>query len=306
LTNHHRDVAASLQLATEQAIAHLVGSVRELAPSRNLVLVGGVVSNSVAVGRTTADGRFDRVFVPPATGDNGTAYGAAYHVYCRVLRRPRRFVLEHAAWGPAHSAQSAERAARSAGLAVRKLPRAALIEHVVSSLALGNVVGWFQGRMELGARALGNRSLLADPRRRDMRDIINTKIKFRESFRPFAPSVLCERVGDYFEPGVESPFMERVLRVREDRRDEIPAVVHVDGSCRVQTVTRKANALYYDLIRAFGERTGTPVLLNTSLNEGEPIVNTPEQAIACFSRTAMDLLVIGNLVLNRSAAAGGS
>jgi carbamoyltransferase len=175
----------------------------------------------------------------------------------------------------------------------------ALLDRVVDDLCAGKVVGWFQGRMEFGARALGNRSLLADPRRSDMRDIINLKIKFREKFRPFAPSILEEKVSEFFTLDEPSPFMERVLQIRPEKRDLIPAVTHVDGSGRLQSVSAKTNPLYWNLIHCFGERTGVPILLNTSLNENEPIVRTPEEAIKCFLRTQMDTLVLGSYYVNR-------
>jgi carbamoyltransferase len=190
-------------------------------------------------------------------------------------------------------------------IVTREMNREELLGFAVEAICNGNVVGWFQDRMEFGARALGSRSLLADPRRVDMRDIINLKIKFREKFRPFAPSVLEEYVGEWFEVDEPSPFMERVLPIRPDKRSEIPAVTHVDGSGRLQTVSRKTSPLYWELIERFRQRTGVPMLLNTSLNENEPIVRTPDEALSCFLRTAMDVLILGDLVVTRNVAPGG-
>jgi carbamoyltransferase len=184
------------------------------------------------------------------------------------------------------------------------MEREALLDYVVEAICDGKVVGWFQDRMEFGARALGSRSLLADPRRADMRELINLKIKFREKFRPFAPSVLEEHVGDYFTVDEPSPFMERVLPIHPQKQVEIPAVTHVDGSGRLQTVSRRTSPLYWELIDRFRQRTGVPMLLNTSLNENEPIVRTPQEAVSCFQRTAMDMLVLGNLVVERNGEIG--
>jgi carbamoyltransferase len=189
---------------------------------------------------------------------------------------------------------------QSLNLQPKKLEKAAMLNHIVDAICDGKVIGWFQGRMEFGARALGNRSLIADPRRADMRDIINLKIKFREKFRPFAPSILEEFVGEYFEIDEPVPFMEKVFKIRPEKREKIPAVTHVDGTGRLQSVSRHTNSLYWELINAFYQRTGIPLLLNTSLNENEPIVRTPQEAIQCFLRTNMDSLVLGCYYIDRS------
>lgn len=223
-----------------------------------------------------------------------TAIGAAFYVWQQVLQQPRHFVMEHAAWGCEFSDEECLQALQKYSLAVKALEREELLEQVVDALCEGKVIGWFQGRMEFGARALGNRSILADPRHADMRDILNLKIKLRESFRPFAPSILEEAVEEYFTVSESAPFMERVLTIRPQMRSLIPAVTHVDGSGRLQTVSRETNPLYWDLIDAFRQRTGVPMLLNTSFNENEPIVCTPEEAIECFLRTGMDILVLGS------------
>ena len=299
ITQQHEDIAASLQVVTEEIILHLVNKLYEQSPNENLVIVGGCAMNSVANGKITTNSPYKNVYVPVGAADNGTAYGAAYHVWHRTLDNPRSFVLESASWGDDVSTESVRQAIKSAGLGLIEKNDDELYEYVVDAICDGKVVGWFQGRMEFGARALGNRSLLADPRRLDMRDIINLKIKFRERFRPFAPSILEEYVSDYFEINEPSPFMERVLPIKATRHDEIPAVTHVDGSGRLQTVSRETTPRYWGLIDCFRRRTGVPILLNTSLNENEPIVRTPAEAISCFQRTAMDMLVMGNLMVER-------
>jgi carbamoyltransferase len=248
--------------------------------------------------------------VQPASGDNGTALGAALWVWHQVLGQPRSFVMIHANWGPeaADAAIDAALAARSAdltgrGCAIQAMPgSAALADWTAARLAEGLVVGWFQGRMEWGARALGNRSILADPRRADMRQIINSRIKFREKFRPFAPAVLEEAYDRYFVDAVPDPFMAQVYPVRAEQRSVVPAITHVDGSGRIQTVSRATNPRFWELIRAFERRTGVPMLLNTSFNENEPIVLDPAEALDCFLRTRMDVLVLGSRVITKTTA----
>jgi carbamoyltransferase len=302
VTKKHENIAASLQRVTEEIIFHLLNQLYERAPSPNVVLVGGCAMNSVANGKVTRETPFRQVYIPVGAADNGTAIGAAFAVWNHTMSYPRTFQLEHAFWGSGVNADQCIAAAHHAGVSARQMPHDELMNYAVDALCDGKVVGWFQGRMEFGARALGNRSLLADPRRADMREIINLKIKFREKFRPFAPSVLEEHVADFFEVDEPSPFMERVLPIRPEKRAEIPAVTHVDGSGRLQTVSRRTNPLYWDLIDRFRQRTGVPMLLNTSLNENEPIVRTPEEAISCFERTAMDMIVLGDLVVERQPA----
>jgi carbamoyltransferase len=261
----------------------------------------------VANGKIRERTPFEEVYIQPASGDNGTALGAAYWVWNQVLGRPRGFVMRHGYWGPEFrngqvDAALAMRAGdlQSRGCDVRAFDDdEALTDWTAGCIADGLVVGWFQGRMEWGARALGNRSIVADPRRADMRDIINTKIKFRERFRPFAPSVLEEAHGDYFEGSVADPFMVQVYPVRPEKRHVIPAVTHVDGSGRLQTVNRDSNPVYWGLIRAFERRTGVPIVLNTSFNENEPIVHQPSEALDCFLRTDMDVLVLGRVTVRK-------
>lgn len=301
VTRRHEDVAASLQAVTEEIVFHMLDSLHDEVQQDHLVLVGGCAMNSVANGKVSSQTPFKHVYVPAGAADNGTSFGAAFYVWHTLLEQPLNFQLDHAFWGDEFSDVECERAIQQKGFHSQSLESDKLLDRVVSDLIQGKVVGWFQGRMEFGARALGNRSLLADPRREDMRDIINLKIKFRERFRPFAPSILEEYVSEYFEIDEPSPFMERVLPVRQEKHAVIPAVTHVDGSGRLQTVSRKTNPLYWSLIDRFRQQTGVPVLLNTSLNENEPIVRTPSEAIECFRRTSMDALVLGSHIIERNA-----
>ena len=299
LTKKHENIARSLQAVTEEIVLHLLQKLHDRTKKKNLCLVGGVAMNSVANGKVTLNTPFENVYVPAGAADNGTSIGGAFHVWNKVLGQPRSFVLDHAYWGDVADDKAIEAAIKEAGVPHYKLADGELVKRTADALCDGKIVGWFQGRMELGARALGNRSLLADPRRADMREIINLKIKFREKFRPFAPSIQEERVREYFEVDEASPFMERVLQIRPEKRSVIPAVTHVDGSGRLQTVSRQTNPLYWNLIEAFREKTGVPIILNTSLNENEPIVRTPAEAISCFLRTAMDQIILGAYVIDR-------
>jgi len=311
VTPRHEAIAASLQVVFEEAAFHVLNGLHARTGLSRLCLAGGCAMNSVANGKIRQRTPFTDVYIQPASGDNGTALGAAYYVWNQVLRQPRRFVMTHGYWGPsfASEAVSAALAARAADLAsqgceVRTIdPLPDLCDWTASKISQGLVIGWFQGRMEWGARALGNRSILADPRRADMREIINTKIKFREKFRPFAPSVAEEACGQYFTGAVPDPFMIQVYPVAPEKRSVIPAVTHVDGSGRLQTVSRESNPVYWELIHAFERRTGVPILLNTSFNENEPIVLRPEEALDCFLRTRMDVLVLGHHVVTKGKAA---
>jgi carbamoyltransferase len=279
--------------------------------------------NSVANGKIFSRTGFKDVFIQSAAGDAGTALGAAQYVWHHELGHPRHFVMEHSYWGPEFSEAEIVQAMRSAvadfrpelaetsqrcrDLEIRHIPdEASLVRDTAAALADGEIVGWFQGRTEWGPRALGNRSILTDPRRAEMKDVLNARIKRREPFRPFAPSILEERVGDYFEEAYPDPFMIKVYPVRASKRAEIPAVTHVDGTGRLQTVSRAQNPRYWALIKAFEDVTRVPVLLNTSFNENEPIVNTPAEAISCFLRTRMDRLVLGNWMLRRPTRRGSS
>ena len=299
VTERHQDIAASLQAVTEEILFHLLVRLHERTRSDRVCIAGGVAMNSVANGKVTLNTPFKEVYVPGGAADNGTSFGAAFYVWHKILGKPRDFILDHAYWGWEASERACLDAIRAADLPHDAMEEEAMLDRVASALCEGMIVGWFCERMEFGARALGNRSLLADPRRADMRDVINLKIKFREKFRPFAPSILEERVAEYFEIDAPSPFMEKVFQVKVDKRAVIPAVTHVDGSGRLQTVSRRTNPRYWALIKRFEEKTGVPVLLNTSLNENEPIVRTPQEAISCFLRTRMDALVLGNHFVTR-------
>lgn len=301
----HQDMAASAQAVLEETLLHLARQLKSLTKENRLCLAGGVAYNCVANSRLLADAGFDELFVPPAAGDSGAALGAALWLAKRRGGTSARTVMRNASLGPSFSEDDCRAALEGAGLAVERLDDALLCETVAGELAAGRLVFWFQGRMEWGPRALGNRSLLADPRREDMRALINLKVKLREPFRPFAPSVLEERAAEYFEMRGPSPFMVQTARVRASMKGVIPAVVHVDGTARVQTVDAESNRRYRQLLESFGRRTGVPVLLNTSFNVNEPIVCTPREAVACFLRTDVDWLVMENLLARRRSTPSG-
>jgi carbamoyltransferase len=300
LEKRHHDLARSLQATAEDVYFHALGHLAAETSVEALCLAGGCAYNSVANGKIFERTPFRDLHIHPAAGDAGTAVGAAFWVWHQELGQPRGFEIEHAGWGPEYTDAQVRAAIESTGLAYEWIAdEAALCDRTVERIAAGDVVGWFQGRSEWGPRALGNRSIVVDPRRPDMKDILNERIKRREAFRPFAPSILEERTAEYFEESYPVPYMQQVYRIRREKRAEIPAVTHVDGTGRLQTVAARSNPLYHRLIRSFGERTGTPILLNTSFNENEPIVNRPEEAIECFRRTRMDTLVIGRGFLRK-------
>jgi carbamoyltransferase len=294
------DLAASVQLVLEENYFALLNFVQKQTRALRVCLAGGVALNCVANGKILERTNFREVYVQPAAHDAGTALGAALHVQHHILNQPRSFVMRHVYYGPEYTEAGIERDLAAAGCRFHKLTEAALIDGTAEQIAAGKIVGWFQGRMEFGPRALGNRSILADPRRQDMKDILNSRIKYREPFRPFCPSILAECVGEYFETDAPSPFMVMAYKIRPAQRGRIPAVTHGDGTGRLQTVEREINPLYWKLIRRFGDVTGVPVLLNTSFNENEPIVYTPAQAIDCFLRTRMDVLSIGPFLLHKT------
>jgi carbamoyltransferase len=313
LAQRHKDLAASLQQVYEDRFFALVRALGKRTGMNKLALAGGCAMNSLANGKLFARTDVEDVYIQAAAGDAGTSLGAALYVHHAVLGAPRDgFVMEHSYWGPAYGADEARRAVAEAipesggrdGLwgeirieTVADEER--LADETAAAIAGGAVVGWYQGRSEWGPRALGNRSILADPRRGDMKEVLNSKIKRRESFRPFAPSVLEERTGDWFTIDYPDPFMIKVYPIRPEKRPLVPAVTHVDGTGRLQTVSRRANPRYWKLIAAFERETGVPMVLNTSFNENEPIVNTPAEALDCFLRTRMDRLVLGDMVLQR-------
>lgn len=309
LSQHHRDLARSVQAMYEEAFFHLLNTLYVRHRLDDLTIAGGCAMNSVANGRVYRNTPFKRLYVQSAAGDAGGAIGAAYAAWVQSGGTDR-FHMAHAYWGPHYStsAMADLLAARAdeldnADCSVRRIDdESQLARETAQAIADGRVIGWFQGRMEWGPRALGNRSILADPRRADMKDILNLKIKRRESFRPFAPSILREHVSEWFETEDDVPFMMQVYPIREAQRSRIPAVTHHDGSGRLQTVERKTNRRYWVLIDAFRELTGVPIVLNTSFNENEPVVCRPEEALDCFLRTKMDVLVLGNFYVERHTA----
>jgi carbamoyltransferase len=289
-----------VQLVLEENYFALLNFVQKQTRATRVCLAGGVALNCVANGMIFDRTDFQDVYVQPAAHDAGTSIGAALYVQHQILKQPRSFVMRHVYYGPEYSDTEVQSAIQAAGCQFHKLAEADLIGRTVEQIADGKIVGWFQGRMEFGPRALGNRSILADPRRKDMKDILNSRIKYREPFRPFCPSILAEKVGDYFETNYPSPFMVMAYKIKPQQRDRIPAVTHGDGTGRLQTVEQDVNPLYWKLIRRFEEATGVPVLLNTSFNENEPIVHTPAQAVDCFLRTRMDVLSIGSYILYKA------
>jgi len=299
LSTKQEDIAASLQARLEEVGFHILNQLYEKTKVEQLCLAGGVALNSVMNGKIPLHTPFKEIFIQPAAGDSGTAVGVCYYIHNMILHQPRSFVMEHAYTGPEFGEGQIEQVLNQSSLAHRKLTNCELTEMAAQAIADGKVVGWFQGRMEFGPRALGNRSIVVDPRRSEMKDILNARIKKREPFRPFAPSILEERVAEYFEQTLPSPTMLMVYQVKKDKQSVIPAVTHVDGSGRLQTVSRETNPRYYQLISDFEKLTNVPVVLNTSFNEDEPIVCTPEEAVNCFQRTRMDVLFLGNYMVQR-------
>ncbi len=301
----HRNLAASLQGRLEEVYLGMLRKLAKATGLKSICLAGGVAFNCVANGKIFETTPFEQVYVQPAAGDAGLAVGAAYYVWHQKLRKPRSFVMDHAYWGPGYSAGETRAAMESSGISgkgyvVQELPVQELTRRAAAIVADGKILGWFQGRAEWGPRALGNRSIVADPRRADMKDTLNRRIKHREIFRPFAPSILAEETGEWFEKSHPSPFMTLAYAVRPEKRALIPAPTHVDGTGRLQTVTKEANPRYHALISAFRDLTGVPVVLNTSFNDNEPIVCRPEEAIDCFLRTKMDALVLGDFLVTRN------
>jgi carbamoyltransferase len=302
----YADIAASIQAVTEDVLLKMANQAYRETGLKNLCMAGGVALNSVANGKILKQTPFEQFYIQPSAGDGGGALGAALFAYHMVLGKPRKFIMEHAYWGESHGNGEIHEFLNVNAIGHERIEdEERLIERVADQLSAGKVVGWYQGRFEWGPRALGNRSILADPRRTDMKDIVNTKIKFREPFRPFAPSVLVEETGNYFslpEASNHYParFMLYVVDVNEDKHDVVPAITHVDGTGRLQTVQEEINPRYYKLIETFGQATGVSVVLNTSFNlKGEPIVNTPQEAFSSFQRSGMDVLVLGDYVVEK-------
>jgi carbamoyltransferase len=303
-TQRDRDMACSLQRRFEAVYLEMIADGIAKAGHRNLVMAGGCALNGVANGLVVNRGICDRLYIHPAAGDDGTASGAALYVSHSKLGLPRNSAVNHAYWGSSWTDEqvaAAVDAANTNGMQVKRLPVEQLVSTAVDALSRGKIVGWFQGREEWGPRALGNRSILCHPGWPDMKAILNARIKNREHFRPFAPTVLAEKLSECFEGSHDVPFMNIVYKTRAEWRQKLSATNHEDNTGRVQTVSREQNRLYYDLINAFYRKTGTPVLLNTSFNENEPIVHTPQEAIACFSRTKMDCLAVGPFWCEKSA-----
>ncbi|MBT8196494.1 MAG: carbamoyltransferase, partial [Bacteroidia bacterium] len=297
LTQYHKDLAASIQRFTEEVIFHMCNHLQKRTGLKALCVAGGVAQNSVANGKILDKTTFDEVYIPSAGHDAGTSLGSALYLYNHVLDKPRLPAIYNAYTGSKFSNEEVLKYLEGKDVDYKQYSEAELYDVVSDHLINGGVIGWFQGRAEFGPRALGHRSILVDPRRSDAKDLLNAKIKRRESFRPFAPSILIEAVPEYFELDDKVPFMEKVFPIKEEKHKEIPAVTHVDGTGRLQTVEKGDR--YYELISKFKEKTGTPILLNTSFNENEPIVNTPAEALDCFLRTQMDILVLENIVVTR-------
>lgn len=299
LTQYHKDIAASVQRFTEDLIFHIVNHLQKRTGLKNLCIAGGVAQNSVANGKILVNCGFENLYIPSAGHDAGISMGSAFYVYNQVLSQPRAKAVYSAYTGSKFSNEEIEAFLKERNITYKRLDDASLYDYVSDRLVNAGVVGWFQGRAEFGPRALGGRSILADPRRTDAKDLLNAKIKRRESFRPFAPSILREFVPEYFEYTENVPFMEKVFPIKKEKHSSIPAVTHVDGTGRLQSVDKAVSPRYYNLIDAFRQKTGVPILLNTSFNENEPIVNTPAEALDCFLRTKMDMLVLENCVVER-------
>lgn len=296
ITQREKDIAASCQVRFEAAVLACLRELHTRVPTENLITAGGCALNGVCNARILRETPFKRSYIQCAASDDGTGIGAALYVWNAILKRPRAGIIDHAYWGPEHSEADMEAALRRAGLPFERCERPTLLDRAAAHLNAGHVMGWYQGRSEWGPRALGNRSILAHPGWPGMKELINAKIKRREAFRPFAPTILAEATGRYFEQTVESPFMMHVVKIRPEQRQALAAVCHEDATGRLHTVKASQNALYHGLISTFAARSGTPVVLNTSFNENEPIVDTPQQAVDCFVRTDLDVLCLGPFV----------
>ncbi len=300
MAQKHQNIAASLQALLEEVV---LGQLRQLAKQtgmKDLCMAGGVALNCTMNGKIQSETPFERVYIQPAAYDGGTSLGAALYVKHQILGAPRDFVMDHTYWGLEYTPEQCRAALDAHGLKYQALELEPLSAAAADLIADGNIVGWYQGRFEWGPRALGNRSIICDPRSDRMKDVLNSRIKHRESFRPFAPSVLEERAGDWFEMGEASPFMLMTCQVRKEQQARVPAITHVDGTARQQTVSKTTNPKYWSLIHAFEKKTGVPMVVNTSFNENEPVVNTPEEAISCYLRNDMDVLVLGQYLVEKT------
>ena len=299
LSQYHKDIAASVQRFTEELIFHILNHLHKKTGLDNVCIAGGVAQNSVANGKISRNTPFKNIYIPSAGHDAGISMGSALYVHNQVLRQPRLKPIWSAYTGSKFTNEEIEKYLQSRNIRYQRLDNEELYDRVTDRLINAGVVGWFNGRAEFGPRALGARSIIADPRRSDAKELLNSKIKRRESFRPFAPSILKEYVPEYFEVTDEVPFMEKVFPIKKEKQQLIPAVTHADGTGRLQTVDKEVTPRYYQLIETFRKKTGVPILLNTSFNENEPIVNSPEHALDCFLRTNMDMLVLENCVVER-------
>ncbi len=299
LAQYHKDMAASVQRFTEQVIFHILEHLYKRTGLENVCIAGGVAQNSVANGKILRNTSFKNIYIPSAGHDAGISMGTALYTQHQLLNYERQPAIKSAYTGSRFSNDEIKKILDEQNIGYKELPDEELFDKITDCLINGGVAGWFSGRAEFGPRALGGRSIIADPRRNDAKEILNTKIKRRESFRPFAPSILKEYVAEYFEYTDEVPFMEKVFPIKKEKQSLIPAVTHVDGSGRLQSVDMEISPRYYKLIEAFRVKTGIPILLNTSFNENEPIVNTPQEALACYLRTNMDMLVMENLLIER-------
>jgi carbamoyltransferase len=302
ITQRDMDMAFSLQQVFEEAYIHVLNILYKMVPTERIAMAGGVALNSVANGKMFDLTPFRETCIQPAAGDEGLSLGAALYVSQAVLHEKQRFVMKDSYLGPEYSREEMKAALDAAGVQYAELSRDELLTATSAQIEQGNVIGWFQGRMEWGPRALGNRSILAHPGLTNMKDVLNARIKRREWFRPFAPVVLAERQDEIFDHTHPSPFMLHVYKIRPEWREKLTAVRHIDDTGRLQTVSRDENPLYYDLVKTFGERTGIPVLINTSFNENEPIICNPTEAVDCYLRTRMDVLVLGNFFCTKPAA----
>lgn len=301
LTQKHKDIARSVQEVAEDIYMHLLHRVHSLTQLDSVCVAGGVSQNSVANGKITRRTPFKKVYIPSAGHDAGIAMGSALYVHHQLLNQPRQQAIWSAYTGADFTNEEIEAILKNKNITYQRKSDEEVYSEAVTCLLDGGVIGWFSGKAEFGPRALGARSIIADPRRADAKDILNRKIKRRESFRPFAPSILEEYVDEYFEVNDRVPFMEKVFPIRSEKQSQIPAVTHVDGSGRLQTVNKEISRRYYQLIDTFREKTGVPILLNTSFNENEPIVNTPQEALDCFLRTNMDMLILENCMITRNS-----